>query len=298
MSSSKPHYFAVGVFVLASAFLGLAGVVLIGSDALRSPEYFIETYVNESVQGIDIGTPFKFRGVKVGSVCEVKMVSEEYDTAHMYVLIRVAFDSKALLNESDTLSKRIEEQVVQGLRLQLVPQGITGLSFLEADFFPDAGETDLEVDWVPHYTYVPSRPAMMTLLTRSLERIANEVNGMDLKAVASNVESTMSNLNLSAGHIERITRNAAEASGDISQDLRAATEELPALTSNLLASVYLLNEIVNSADRDVYHILSNLRYMSEDARDLIQGLQQHPGRIMSKPPERTLKREEKDDEAE
>lgn len=294
MSSSKPHYFAIGVFVLASAFLGVVGIILIGSDALRSPEYFIETYVNESVQGIDIGTPFKLRGVKVGSVCEVRMVSEEYDTARMYVLVRIALDSKALLQESETLSDRITEQVEQGLRLQLVPQGITGLSFVEADYFPDASSEDIVVDWVPKYTYVPARPAMMTLLTRSLERIAGEVNKLDLSAIGSNVESTVSNLNMAVSHIERITRNTADASGDMTHNLRVATAELPALASNLVFSVNLINEMVDSSDRDVNEILSNLRYMSEDARELMQELKLHPGRIWSEPPDRRLERGEEE----
>ena len=56
--STKPHYFAVGIFVLVSCALGLVGIIAISSDALKSPKYFIETYIDESVQGIDIGTPF------------------------------------------------------------------------------------------------------------------------------------------------------------------------------------------------------------------------------------------------
>ena len=81
--SSKPHYFAIGVFVLTATILGLIGIVLVSQDAMRSPKYFLETYVDESVQGIDVGTPFKFRGVKAGNVSEIALVSSVYDTRKM-----------------------------------------------------------------------------------------------------------------------------------------------------------------------------------------------------------------------
>jgi phospholipid/cholesterol/gamma-HCH transport system substrate-binding protein/paraquat-inducible protein B len=286
--STKPHYFAIGIFVLIATVLGLVGIVAVSTDAMRSPKYFIETYVDESVQGIDIGTPFKFRGVKVGNVSEISMVSEEYDTAKMYVMIRVALEDKKLLADPATLPARIREQVREGLRLKLVPQGITGLSFLEADFQPDAAESQLEIEWEPKYNYIPSSPAMMTLLTRSLERVASQINKIDLATIGENIESITSNLNLSVQHIEEITRNAAASSDTVVENVRVAAEDLPVLTSNLNASVLLAQELVNESDRNIGQILTNLRYITEDTRELIRMIKRHPGMLLTEPPERNL----------
>ena len=129
--SSKPHYFAIGVFVLAATVFGLLGVVVFSTDAMRSPKYFLETYVNESVQGIDVGTPFKFRGVKIGNVSEIAMVASEYKTDKMYVMVRVALNDSEMLESAGTIPERVRKEVKDGLRMKLVPQGITGLSFLE-----------------------------------------------------------------------------------------------------------------------------------------------------------------------
>jgi len=281
----KPHYFAVGVFVLASTALGLFGIVALSSDALRSPKYFIETYIDESVQGIDIGTPFKFRGVKVGNVSEIRMVSEEYDTSRMYVMIRIAIESKTLLAETDTLAERIEQQVADGLRLKLVPQGITGLSFVEADYYPDSDTPMLEIDWTPEYAYIPSTPAILTLLSRSLERIAADVNKIDLEAIGANIESISSNLNLLTGDLRDITRRAAESSDEVIANVHQASVDLPVLTSNLTASVATLEQLINRSDRDVDQILANVRYITDDARELIRMLRRYPGMLLREPPE-------------
>ena len=39
----------------------------------------METYIEESVQGLDIGSPMKFRGVLVGKVEEITLTSAVYD---------------------------------------------------------------------------------------------------------------------------------------------------------------------------------------------------------------------------
>ena len=291
--SSKPHYFAIGLFVLAAAALGVIGVIAIGADSMRSPEYFIETYVNESVQGIDIGTPFKFRGRKVGSVSEIEIVSAVYDTEKMYVMIRVALDDRALVKDEERWYRQVDELIRQGLRLKLVPQGITGLSYLEADLYPDTEYPPLEIDWEPRYKYIPSAPAMLTLLSRSIERITTEINSLDFKAIGDNVESITSNLNLSVQHIEKITRNVAGASDDIVGNMQAASGQLPEVVSNLNSSMTLLQELVTDSDLEVDQVFANLRYITEDARELVRMLRRHPGMILSRPPEPNLSREGK-----
>jgi phospholipid/cholesterol/gamma-HCH transport system substrate-binding protein len=288
MSSRKPHYFAIGVFVLSAVALGIAGMVALSSDALHSPKHFLETYVDESVQGIDVGTPFKFRGVKIGNVSKISMVSTEYETARMYVMIRVALVDKEMIKDPDSLPGRIAEQVENGLRLKLVPQGITGLSFLEADFFPDAPPDRLEIDWKPEYTYIPSTPAMMTLLGRSLERLSAEIDSLDLKSIGNNVEEITSNLNLSVMHIEQVMGNVAGASVEVVENVRLAAEDLPEVTSNLTETVAALRNIVNDSDTDIEQVLANLRYITADTRELIRMIKRYPGMLLAEPPEATL----------
>jgi len=286
--SSKPHYFAIGVFVVATVAIGLVGILALSADALHSPKYFLETYVDESVQGIDVGTPFKFRGVKVGNVSEISMVSSEYDTTKMYVMLRVALNDEELLREPETIPQRVQEQVDRGLRLKLVPQGITGLSFLEAEYYPDTESDPLDIDWKPKYTYIPSTPAMMTLLGRSIERMASEINQVNIHAIGSNVELITSNLNLSVEHIETITRNAAEASDAVIDNVSVASGNLPVITSNLNSSMELVQSMVNDSDQELDQIMKNLRYITEDTKELIRMIKRYPGMLLTEPPKQKL----------
>lgn len=286
--SSKPHYFAIGIFVLAATAVGLIGVVAISSDAMRSPKYFLETYVDESVQGIDVGTPFKFRGVKVGNVSEIAMVSTVYDTTKMYVMVRVALEDRDMMEDQESWKKQVNEMINQGLRLKLVPQGITGLSFLEAEFYPDTESAPLEIDWKPKYTYIPSTPAMMTLLSRSIERVAAEINTLDVRQIGIDVAAIASNLNLSARHIEHVTGNAAAASDSVINNIGIAAENLPGLTTNLSDSLTMIQTMIKDSDAELDQILINLRYITEDTKDLIRTIRRHPGMLLSEPPEKNI----------
>ena len=291
--SSKPHYFAIGLFVLIAAALGLIGAVAVSSDAMRSPKYFLETYVDESVQGIDVGTPFKFRGVKAGNVSKIEMVSSVYDTTKMYVMIRVALEDRDLMEDQEAWRKQLKEMIGNGLRLKLVPQGITGLSFLEADFYPDTESAPLEIDWEPKYNYIPSTPAMMTLLSRSIERMASEINTLNLEVIGQNVESITSNLNESAIHVEQITRTAAEASDDVIADISLAANNLPVVSTNLVESMLMIQGIISDSTHDMDQIMLNLRYITEDTKEFIRMIKRHPGMLFTEPPQKNLSQEGK-----
>ncbi len=288
--STKPHYFAIGIFVITAVTIGLIGLVLLSSNALQSPDRFIETYVDESVQGIDVGTPFKLRGVKVGNVSQVSMVSSVYDTRKMYVLIRVALDKSMLDLGEEQFENEVKDQVARGLRLRLVPQGITGLSFVEADLFPDSTQPPLDIDWKPEVLYVPSAPSTMSLLSRSLERLAEQLNTLNLDVIGADVENITSNLSETMVYVEELMGNAAKASEEVAENVRVASHDLPQITSNLISTTDQLESMINSSDQDIEQVLKNMRYITDDTRELIRMLKKHPGMLLSEPPKKNLSR--------
>ena len=56
----------VGLFVLASAFLAMGTVIFVASMKLFRAEATVLVYFDESVNGLSIGSPVKFKGVPIG----------------------------------------------------------------------------------------------------------------------------------------------------------------------------------------------------------------------------------------
>ena len=65
------RYFKIGLFVIGATIIAIFGVVALGVGTVFKTKNLVETYIEESVQGLDVGSPVKFRGVLVGKVDEV-----------------------------------------------------------------------------------------------------------------------------------------------------------------------------------------------------------------------------------
>ena len=69
--SLKANYFKLGLFVLGALVSGVVLLIVIGSGRWFQPKLTIESYFNESVQGLDIGSKLKYRGVAIGEVTRI-----------------------------------------------------------------------------------------------------------------------------------------------------------------------------------------------------------------------------------
>src|SRR5690242_4035924 len=82
----KSLYFAVGSFVTMGTLAAVAMVLWLGvSKYLRSGVKYV-TYFNESVQGLQVDSAVKYRGVEVGNVEKIRVAP---DNKLIEVLIKV-----------------------------------------------------------------------------------------------------------------------------------------------------------------------------------------------------------------
>ena len=69
--SVRANYFKLGLFVLGAMGAAIVLLLVVGSGRWFQPKITFETYFDESVQGLDIGSPIKFRGVTIGTVGKI-----------------------------------------------------------------------------------------------------------------------------------------------------------------------------------------------------------------------------------
>src|ERR1051325_3624653 len=119
-------YFKVGAFIIIATVLCVIGIVLLGGGAFFKKKDTIETYIDESVQGLDVGSPVKFRGVPRGEVDQITLTNVVYPTQRRYVLVRVGITAHVFdFPLNDAQDPRFLAQIQRGLRLRLAPQGLT-----------------------------------------------------------------------------------------------------------------------------------------------------------------------------
>lgn len=217
---NSKSYFKVGLFVILGLLLIVTGVIVFGAGKFLKKKIVIESYFDQSVQGLEVGAPLKFQGVQVGNVSEIGFVFNDYDTGLNYVLVRSEIfpdkigslkhrDNMDLVvkqliergypvfrggDEKDTLQSIIEDDIQKGMRIELSSQGVTGVGFLNIVFVDPEQFQPLVIDWTPYDIYIPSKPGTITLLTKAIEDVSKALIEIDFKELGKNLNKTVANL--------------------------------------------------------------------------------------------------------
>ena len=133
----------VGVFVIGAFALGVIALLSFGSLSLFSkPQRFVVNF-DETIHGLDLGSPVKIRGVRVGRVVDLNV---QFDEKVRKSVVRVIceFNRNIITDGSnglvDVTSRDVLQELIdKGLRAQLGVLGLaTGLLYVELDFLdPD-----------------------------------------------------------------------------------------------------------------------------------------------------------------
>jgi phospholipid/cholesterol/gamma-HCH transport system substrate-binding protein/paraquat-inducible protein B len=269
-------YFKIGVFVISAVVIGVIGVVALGVRTIFQKQVLVETYIDESVQGLDIGSAVKFRGVQVGDVEKITLTSVEYPTRRRYVLVRVGLDPSMFQYPLvDAGGPGFDTEIQKGLRVRLAAQGLTGVAYLEADYLDPARYPPLAIDWQPVYPYIPSAQSTITRLTESVDRILRNVENVDIQRLTETIEkslSTITKFTTGAG-LDKIgpqVNAILTEIGHTNRELKAimTSPELKSTLADASAAAASARQIFAQAEKPLNKILADLPETSERIKNL------------------------------
>jgi ABC-type transporter Mla subunit MlaD len=298
--SDEARYFRVGVFVFGGVGLAVVAALLFGGGALfaRKP-VLVETIFDESVQGVDVGSAVKLRGVQLGTVKEIAFVSAFYDVSHSpdpleeggRVLVRMEIRPRGeeQLDHAEQVS-RFMELVEKGLRFKLTPLGLTGTSFIEADFLDPAKYPPMQLSFQPHALYVPSAPSTITQLSSAAERLMSRIDKLDVERLLNNLDTLLVSANEAIGgaDVPGARKSVGEVLADVqetsaalrrsiaSADLGATTEEARRALVELTATLARLQGAADASGDDIAVTLENLRAASQNLREAAETARAYP----------------------
>ena len=187
------RYFRLGLFVVVCLAILAAVLFLLGGRKLFQPTFTFETYFNESVAGLELGAPVRFRGVPLGQVSEILTSSAAYEKdvplgkRREYIVVRVKVNLSA--EEAEHMQRDAVQLVQKGMRAQTQLAGITGQQYLAVDLVDPAKYPPLEFEWTPKYTYVPSAPSLTGEIIANAQAFLASLNEADVKTLARNLNT-------------------------------------------------------------------------------------------------------------
>jgi paraquat-inducible protein B len=255
----------IGIFVVVAIGLVVVAVLILGSGRLfrHYPKFVM--YFEGSVQGLSIGSPVLFRGVKVGSVTDIAM---DFNPSDLSILIPVYVEGKADTPSRDMLKgdrTTLQEEVVQplikrGLRAQLELQSVvTGQLVIALDLHPNTRANFVGKD--KKYAEIPTIPTTLQQLTKQLESMPIEEIVQELRSTLAGIQKVVNSPELA-----KIMASGSKGAEETRLLIRHLDGQLGPLAGSTNEAVQEIRELVANMNSELGPLTTHIADVSEEAR--------------------------------
>ncbi|WP_114638682.1 MlaD family protein [Polynucleobacter necessarius] len=292
-NNSNPNYFRLGAFVLAAIGVLIAIILIFGSGQLFKKSFYVETYIKQSVTGLDVGAAVRFRGVKIGQVSMIGLSGDIYekdrpfDHRRQYVVVRMQIFG------DQVNQKQIEDFVHNNLRARVKSIGITGVNYIEFDFSGPSSIQDyppLPFSWTPEYPVIPFLPNQADEIISGIQKFISSINNADLENTQKKFDALLSNLNLLMSGDGKDNQGLVRSVKDMNIILERIAkvtdkDELSILMRELVGTMVALRQTMTSIQGDTSLTIENLKQTSEQLNEFSRIASQSPSSLIwSAPP--------------
>jgi phospholipid/cholesterol/gamma-HCH transport system substrate-binding protein len=252
--ATPTNHFKLGLFVLATLAAATLVAILLAAQHMKKETVRYYTYFNESVQGLEVGSPVKYRGVTIGVVSAIEVAPDHRHVEVVEELDLVDIERMNLGEPSPTDRKRIQLHVAPDLRAQLGSQGITGVKFISIDFFDPKTNPPPPLSFDVPVTYIPAAQSMMKSLEdtvmKAMEKLPELVDAV--VAILGRVDRMVAQLEKDdvTGRATQTLARADETLKTLHHTLATIDKSAPETMNGVNAAVGKLNAVLERVDGD------------------------------------------------
>ena len=310
--TSEKRYFKIGIFVLGAVAVLTVAIAALGAGSLFAKKYRVETYMDETVEGLDVGSPVKYRGVKVGEVEATDFVAATYNNKDGRIRLILTFHRPpGRMVVQGSTAERVQSLADLGMRVHLASSGLMGDVYLEVELMDPKENPPPAISWTPQFPYLPSAPSTGTQVTNQVVSILHNLQGMRFDQISDKVITLLDSLDRLVKKLDPALADvhdvATEAGGLLKDTRRVVNEDLGPELKNLLTSTSdrlpaTFDKIDGTLDRlsatlrrvdrtlaeeggSMNDALDNMRAATGDLRDLMGQVKRNPAQaLFGEPP--------------
>lgn len=253
--STKVSPTLIGAFVIGAVALIVIAILLLGSGRLFRQTRDFVLYFDNSVNGLRVGAPVKFKGVEVGSVKDIRLQLEKgAEVNKIPVIIEIDLEKLTLRGATPEIAvdrEAFHKAVVEGFRGQLAMESlVTGVLYVALDFFPGTPINFVQQENVNNkYPEIPTLPTSLELAKGAVERILNKLEEVDFKRLIDSLTKT------SDGVGQLISVNSPTVKS-ILQSVDQAMPQLRGAISDFRTLTATANNNVTNVSADLHQTLT------------------------------------------
>jgi phospholipid/cholesterol/gamma-HCH transport system substrate-binding protein len=234
--ASQRTKFTVGLFLTFGIGIALLAFIWLGMSRFLQKGHYYATYFNESVQGLDVDSPVKYRGVSIGRVDSIEVAP---DARLIEVILKI-----------DT-GQKLDNDIVA----QLSPVGITGGMIIELDRMKE-GEPDQspELGFQSEYPVVSSKPSEISGILQGINDVLIQIRSMDLEVISGKIKLALDNANQAI--LDTDLKTLSKSLESSLEDLRRIVdrEKWDRIMASLEDAVSSFNSVMDKADTSLGHV--------------------------------------------
>lgn len=256
----------IGVFVVGALALVVGAVIVFGGGRFFVEKYTWVAFFEGSVFGLNEGAPVICRGVRVGTVTGIELLSDPEETN---LLIAVLFETEPksvhVLNRRSDLDprERMKRMIDNGLRARLEMQSfLTRQLMLVLDFHPDTPARLEGIDL--GYPEIPTIRSGLQELLETVERLPLEEIATSIRNALEGIEEVIHSAEFSES-LEAL-KGTLVATRDLMEHLDQGIEPLFEKIEGTLADA---RKLLQNTDARLEPLVSSLEETLEAARQAI-----------------------------
>lgn len=269
----------IGLFVLGAFALGLIALLSFGGLSLFNKPHRFMVYFDESIHGLDLGSPVKLRGVRVGRVVDLAVHYD--DVANKSVVVVTCELNRNVVTDEKGAElkiagpKDIQTMVDRGLRAQLGVLGLaTGLLYVELDFADPAAYPAAPLGVTPKFVVIPAVPSAISEYQASLSEILADLKNVDFAGISRETKALLAIANRKIGEAD--VKGLSERVGRAADAVTAFVEtpEAKQAFTNLNAALVATKEAVTRIDAQVGPVSDELKQTLTNAQAALKTLEE------------------------
>lgn len=187
----RPNPKLIGAFVSLALVALAAMIITLGSFSILGKSLRFVLFFDQSVNGLQVGSAVKFRGVPVGKVDQILIRHPDQKSDSTAIPVLISIDINRVQGNLGLDSGVFGEQAIQGsirrglyARLNL-ESFITGQMFVEFDFESNLHPV-FHLEAKSEYVEIPTIPSSMDQITRDIADVIANVEAIDFHRLNEN----------------------------------------------------------------------------------------------------------------
>ena len=274
--SQKANPVAIGSFVIGAIVLIVVGVMVFSSGKLFTTTHTVVAVFPGTVKGLEVGNPVQFRGVRVGSVKDIRLLYDP-ETLSINVPVYLEFTSGSMTDKNleknfvfksqKAWDAQMERLIKAGLRAKLDLQSVvTGQMAVVLDFYPGTSPAKpSKID--KRYLEIPTMPSSISRMLGMLQKIP-------LDKLAKKAITMLDDLDglANSPELKSTLENASLAAQDARKLLAGISAQVQPLSDSAQATLDEVRQAIGAIEKQLDRTLGHISTLSQDVERQVDPL--------------------------